>query len=389
MQRLVLLTPAELTRDPRARRAAAAALDAGWSVTGLCPATGGPPTSLLGVDVIRVAGERVDLALRAAGLGGGRDDGPVLRELRGLYRLLRLARMTHAFWRAGRRLGDVTVVHANDFDTLPAAWLLARRLSARLVYDAHELYTLQEAQPPRLHRRVARLLERMLARRAAAVVTVSEPIAGELEQLLGLRRRPIVVLNCPFTTSCAAPARTSTPLRAVYQGALGHGRSLPDLLDAAAKTTAVSFSLRVVGVDPAALRAEVERHGLDGRVAVLDPVDPATLVAALTEFDVGVIVTRPLTRNDELAAPNKLFEYMMAGLAVVAPRLKGVAEIVEGENVGVTFAPGSPSALADALSGLAADPAHTSAMKSRARRIALDRLNAEAQRPALAAAWGL
>src|SRR2546425_778045 len=110
MPRLVLLTPAELTRDPRARRAALAALAAGWDVTGLCVAAGGPPAELTGLPVVRVAGERLDSALRGAGLGGGRRDRAPLRELRGVYRILRLVRLSVALWSAGRRLGDADVV---------------------------------------------------------------------------------------------------------------------------------------------------------------------------------------------------------------------------------------------------------------------------------------
>jgi glycogen synthase len=388
MPRLVLLTPAELTRDPRARRAALAAVDAGWNVTGLCVAAGGPPTALTEMRIVRVGGERLDSALRAVGLGGGRGDRALLRELRGVYRLFRLARLSVALWSAGRRLGDSDVVHANDFDTLPAAYLLARSLGARLVYDAHELYTLQEAAPPRIHLALSRRIERLLARRADAVVTVSEPIATELQRLLGLQKPPLVVLNCPARSASSSPPAARRPLRAVYQGAVGHGRSLDDLLDAAAAIEGVALTLRLAGVHFESLRELVDRRGLASSVTVLEPVDPGELVDALTDFDVGVIVTRPLTRNDELAAPNKLFEYLMAGLAVVVPRLPGVASIVEAEQVGVTFAPGSPAALAAALSELARRPDEVSGFKQRARDAALARFNAESQQPVLAAAWG-
>lgn len=388
MPRLVLLTPAELTRDPRARRAALAAIDAGWQVTGVCAAAGGPPTGLARVGIVRVGGERLDSALRAAGLGGGRRDHAVLRELRGVYRVLRLARLTVELFRAGRKVGEATVVHANDFDTLPAAYLLAQSLGARLVYDAHELYTLQEADPPRVHLAIVRLFERALARRADAVVTVNELIATELRDLLGLGEQPFVVLNCPARTAATSVSSTHRPLRAVYQGAVGHGRSLDDLLDAAACLDGVALTLRVAGLDADTLRTEVGRRGLAGGITVVEPVDPADLVDALTEFDVGLIVTRPLTRNDELAAPNKLFEYLMAGLAVAVPRLPGVAAIVEAEQVGIMFEPGSPRALAAALSELARRPDEVSRCKQRARDVAVTRFNAESQRPALAAAWG-
>jgi glycosyltransferase involved in cell wall biosynthesis len=234
---------------------------------------------------------------------------------------------------------------------------------------------------------VVRFLERMLARRADAVVTVSEPIALELERLLGLTQTPLVVLNCPARSEHAAGGDVGDPLRAVYQGSVGLGRSVDDLLDAASAAVGVELSLRIVGVDPAALRSRAAERDLGTRVRVLDPVSPAELVDALSEFDVGVIITRPLSLNDELAAPNKLFEYLMAGLAIAAPQLPGIASLVEHEDVAVLFEPGSPVALGQALTELAENHERVVRSKERARALALTRFNAEAQQPALAKAW--
>ena len=96
---------------------------------------------------------------------------------------------------------------------------------------------------------------------------------------------------------------------------------------------------------------------------------------------------RELAReNARLALPNKLFEYLMAGLAVVVPEAPAMASLVKREGVGRTFRPGR---LGDVLKELAADRAAVEAMRRRARAVAVERYNAEAQRPALYAAWGL
>jgi len=124
-------------------------------------------------------------------------------------------------------------------------------------------------------------------------------------------------------------------------------------------------------------------------VRVADPVEPTALVEALTEFEVGLVINRPLTRNDELVFPNKLFEYLMAGLAVVVPRLEGLVPLVEGERIGLTYEPERPEALGAALSELARDRLRLAEMRVRARALALERFNAEAQREPLARALGL
>ena len=344
--------------------------------------SGADPIELDGVPVARLRRERVAPGLRAAGLGGMKREGALVREARGLYRLLRLTRMTAGLYRTGRILGRFDVVHANDLDTLPAAWLLARASGARLVYDAHELYTDQEPDPPRLHRAVARTLEGVLARRADAVVTVSEPIAEELQHRLRLRETPAAVLNAPEREDAEPPPREVGPLRAIYQGAMGPGRPLEDLLVAAEHAPEVRFTLRLAGADPGALRKSAAHLP---NVEVVDPVPPDRLVEALRGYDVGLVINRPVTRNDELVFPNKLFEYLMAGLAVAVPRLPGMTPLVEGERVGVTFEPGRPQLIGEALMRLDRDTLVQ--MQLRARGLALARLNAEAQAESLLEAW--
>jgi len=391
VSRLLVLTPGELTRDPRARRTVLAARAHDLEVVGLSAGLdGGDPVPLDGVRIVRLAPPHVTTTLRGAGLGGMRTSNPLVRELRGVFRLGRLATTTARLARAGRLLGPVEIVHANDLDTLPAGYLVSRRHGSRLVYDAHELYSDQEPDPPRVHRFVAERLESMLARRTDAVVTVSEPIAAELTRRLRLGHEPFVVLNCPERSDDAVEsAPHDGPLRAIYQGAMGPGRPLDDLLRAAETASGVHLTLRVAGADIDALRGAVRARGLDARIAVVEPVPPDRLLEGLRGFHVGLIINRPVTRNDELVFPNKLFEYMMAGLAVAVPRLPGMAPLVEEAGIGVTFEPGSPEALGAALSALAGDRDGVARMASSARRLALEQYNAEAQSSVLPRAWGL
>jgi len=204
-------------------------------------------------------------------------------------------------------------------------------------------------------------------------VTVSEPIADELTRRHQLRRRPLVVLNCPALSTVPLAAH-SGELRVVYQAAAGPGRHLEDLA-AVAALDGVRVGSRVVGQDDPP--AGVER---------LDPVGPDQLVEALAPFDVGLVIDRITTENSRYALPNKLFEYLMAGLAVVVPDAPAMASLVEREGVGRVYEPGE---LDRAVLALAADRQLTEDLRRRARVAAVDRFNAEAQWPVLRAAWGL
>jgi glycosyltransferase involved in cell wall biosynthesis len=385
--RLLLITPAELTRDVRARRAAATAAARGYEVLGLSGRISGEePVPLEGVAVARVGRS---VRINPLWLGAGPDSRTAGRadlELRALYRLGRLLVRAVALWRAGRRLGRLDVVHANDIDTLPAGLALARRSGARLVYDAHELYSEFEAPAPRLAQQLTLALERRLARRADTVVTVSDHMARELQARLGLPAQPLVVTNAPRRTTVEPREFEDGPLRVVYQGGLGPGRHLDDLLEAA-RADGIALWIRIRLAEPAALREAIERRGLTGRVHVLEPVPPGRVLEALRDFEVGLVFDRPRTRNSELSVPNKFFEYLMAGLAVVTPHLETLGPLVTENGIGLTYEPGSPDALPATLERLAADRGAVREMRARARELALTRLNADVAADTLAAAW--
>ena len=292
-----------------------------------------------------------------------------------MYRLARLAVATIGLVRRGWN-NTPAIVHAHDLDTLPAGYLLARSRRARLVYDAHELYSGFEQHPPRIWHRLSLSLEGVLARRADAVVTVSEPIAAELTRRLRLRRPPLLVLNCPPLEEVDVEPRPGVPVRAIYQAAVGPGRLLEDVVEAARAAPEVEVSVRLLGGD---------RRPLPG-VRVEPPVAPDALVAALAPYDIGLVIDRLETDNTRLALPNKLFEYLMAGLAVAVPRAPAMAELVEAYGVGVVYEPGC---LGDALQRLAADREALDEMRRRARELAVSHFNAELQRPELVRAWGI
>jgi glycosyltransferase involved in cell wall biosynthesis len=93
--------------------------------------------------------------------------------------------------------------------------------------------------------------------------------------------------------------------------------------------------------------------------------------------DVGILLYRNDCRNNYYCAPNKLFEYMMMGLPIIAPDFPGMRALVEGEEVGLCVDPEDPAAIAAAVNRIAADPAWTARLKQNALRLARERYNWE------------
>ena len=320
------------------------------------------------------------------GASGSAATDRVLRELRALFRLAACSPAPARLWQAARVFESPDVVHANDLDTLPAGYLLARVVRTRGSSTTRTSSTPSSTRPRReLARRLTLLLEGALARRADAVVTVSEGIAQELSARLRLRdaaaRRP--------RTRRTAPARRGAsvgtgPLRAVYQGGLGPGSELDDLL-AAAGAEGVELTIRIRMADPARAARESSR-GAGSPTAFTSPIRSPRRGRSTRcgEFDVGVIFDRPRTRNSDLSVPNKLFEYLMAGLAVVAPHLETLGPLIDGREVGPTYEPDARGASTRARGACGRPRRRSRRCAARARALAVDRFNAEAAAEMLA-----
>ncbi len=255
------------------------------------------------------------------------------------------------------------IVHAHDAAMLLPGILGARLTRARLVYDSHELAT----SVPYRERPWAVFvgaIERLVVPRCAAVITVSEGIARRLRQRYRLPRTPCVVRN----VSALAPdgraglraslgIAAATPL-VLHQGAPAPARGCEVLIEAVAGLPDVRLAF--LG-DPepgygAELRALIAARGMSEQVRMLPSVALQDLLAHTAEADVGVTLLQDTCLNHRLALPNKLFEYIAAGVPVVAAALPETQRLVEAYRVGWCAAPEDPAAVAEALRAALRDP---------------------------------
>lgn len=286
------------------------------------------------------------------------------------------------FWRNHRtmeqaaRAVSARVYHASDLFVLPALARTARQKGARLVYDARELYphvfgTVGKPWATLFWKRV----ERRYARRADAVFTVNETIADWMARHYGLAP-PVVLYNAPD----AQPLPVSDALRrrtgvaaglpiVLYQGALFPHRGLPVLVEAMADVPGAALVLMGEGPLRGALETQIGAAGLSERAFVLDPVPPAELLAVTASADVGALPLDDACLSYRYALPNKLFEYLRAGLPVAATDLPEIRRVVDGFDVGLLSPPGDAGALARSLRKLVEDAELRLAMAARMPRV--------------------
>jgi glycosyltransferase involved in cell wall biosynthesis len=106
-----------------------------------------------------------------------------------------------------------------------------------------------------------------------------------------------------------------------------------------------------------------------------EPVPMADLVSAASEADVGVVPYTAYSPGYYYASPNKLFEYMFAGLAIAVSNLPVLEKIVRDHDLGVVFDPADPKHIAEQLNALVGNPARLRACRENATCVARNRYN--------------
>ena len=94
------------------------------------------------------------------------------------------------------------------------------------------------------------------------------------------------------------------------------------------------------------LRDRIAALGLKDRVFIHGPYGPPDAVAVASPYCVGLCLERSGVRNHELTVSNKMFDYFMAGLVVIASALPSLRAVIERSDGGLCFRPGDPTDLA-------------------------------------------
>jgi glycosyltransferase involved in cell wall biosynthesis len=163
-------------------------------------------------------------------------------------------------------------------------------------------------------------------------------------------------------------------LMAVYAGTIGIANGLGAVLDVAAELKRRGNSrVKLVLIGQGKLRAELEerarRERLDN-VIFHDPVPKARLASLMAATDVGLQILANVSAFYYGTSPNKFFDYLAAGIAVLTNYPGWVAELIEKHACGIAVPPDDPGAFADALERLEGERRSLREMGARARRLA-------------------
>jgi len=265
---------------------------------------------------------------------------------------------------------DVIVCH--DLFALIAGAPLARRFGSRMLYDTHEFFPYAKPSAPRWETQALKLVEGHFVRDADAVVTVSPPLARELERVYGLGHVVVAPNAAPLGAApLEFPEPASELVTFLVQGQIAPGRGFGRLLRAWTTVDVPGAVLQIRAPENAyatALRTKFSALFDEGRAQWLPAVAEDELIAAAASAHVGVIPYPGPLPNHVLSCPNKLSQYMAAGMAILSSRdLLYVRELVDRYDMGLVYDPLDAASLRAAVRRFVVDERFRRAARSNAR----------------------
>ena len=314
----------------------------------------------------------------ADGLGDERVDGVQVIDVGRLDgRANRVLRTTRRVLQAARRL-DADVYQLHDPELVPAG-LHLKRLGKTVIFDSHEDVPAQLLAKPYLSPLARRLLsagyaacERHAYRRFDGLVAATPFIR---ERLRHLHPNTVDVNNYPTLQEFdAAPDWDGKVAEVCYVGSISAIRGIRELVRACELLRSPARLSLVGSFAEPALEREVAHFPGWKRVDAHGHLGRAGVQAAMRRAVAGLVTLHPVVNYLD-ALPVKMFEYMAAGLPVIASRFPLWQDIVEGNGCGVCVDPGNPAAIAAAIDHFCLQPQVARSMGENGRRAVLARYN--------------
>lgn len=225
------------------------------------------------------------------------------------------------------------LLHANDLDTLLAGRLVSIFKRKPIIYDSHELFT---EVPELVHRqrtkKIWSWLERKLVKGLQFCSTVSNGVAMELNHRYGIHFE--VIRNLPVRKFRENESTPSAQKTIIYQGALNVGRGLEKLIEAMQWVQNTTLIIVGSGDIETKLKKLTTDLDINEKVKFRGRIPFEKLHEITQSCTLGVSIEEDLGLNYRYALPNKLFDYIQAGLPILTTNLPEMKSIVKDFAVG-------------------------------------------------------
>ena len=272
---------------------------------------------------------------------------------------------------------NADIYHFHDPELMPLGLRLKRR-GKKVIYDVHEDVPRQILSkqwiPALLRKTISWTVERIenyAAKRFDYILTATPYIRY---RFLKINRKSIDINNFPFLSELHIPNTDwrSKEKLVCYVGGIGRVRGIQEMVQAIGMTP---YSMLLAGNFESSVEREIALQQ-DGwrQVIELGHINRTEVKEVLSRSMAGLVVLHPIINYID-ALPVKMFEYMSAGIPVIASKFPLWNEIIEGNNCGICVDPLNVNEIADAINWIMDYPEQAKQMGENGRKVVKEKYN--------------
>ena len=270
-------------------------------------------------------------------------------------------------------LHKADLLWSNDLDTLWPNYWISKLKKKPLIYDTHEYFTgVPELESRPKVQRIWKKIEKSIFPNLEHVITVNQSIANLYKEEYG--KDLLVVRNIPPIFDVRTPSSRKNwglpenELVFILQGSgINVDRGAEEAVAAIAETKSAHLVILGGGDVLPALNEIVERLNLQHRVHFFPRMPYNKMMECTRLADVGLTLDKDTNVNYRFSLPNKLFDYLQAGIAVIASGVVEVKNIVENYQVGRIIKSHNPSDIAQLMNEFIENEALLKELKQNAK----------------------
>ncbi len=276
---------------------------------------------------------------------------------------------------------DAEVYHFHDPELLPVGLKLKRK-GKKIIFDAHEDLPKQLLSKSYLNKfsglilsNLLSLYEKRICKKYDYILTVTASI---YQKFAKINQHVTTINNYPLLNELHSQLNWSDKKNEIcYVGGISEIRGINELINALEFID--KCKLNLVGEFSVISTKEYSMQTIGWRnINELGFLKRVELQKVLARSKAGVVTFLPFPNHTE-AQPNKMFEYMSAGLPVIASHFPLWREIIEGNKCGICVDPQKPREIADAINYIINNDAEAAKMGANGRKVVMEKYNWETE----------
>ena len=243
------------------------------------------------------------------------------------------------------------ILKHNKYDIVVAADLFslsgACSQKTNIIFDSREIYSELEAHVNKpIHRLFWSFYENFYLKEVSSIITTADSDQLYLQRKYSKYKHlrfykiynfPINPKKTVFSKKKVLP--TNKTIHVLYQGVLQKGRGIGLLLSLVSKAGNVRATIIGDGPEKTRYLQKIIKNKIQKRVSMLGKIPYVDLFKHTVTADIGWLIIKDSSLSNRLALPNKLFEYSLVGVPIIASNLPNMEKIITKYNLGKTISP--------------------------------------------------